>query len=170
MRSHLFALPLLFALLGASCEPQSSGSSASTDKHAVEIAPAATAASPPLMQPPPVDPAKAPSQTSPILVVPLSKPISTQSVSVPNTAATDRVDYSCKTSADCAVKDVGNCCGQYPACVNKDSRTFPAQVRAQCSKEHRMGVCGFPAIHGCECVAGRCEGQTGMKSNSQIVN
>ena len=79
-------------------------------------------------------------------------------------------DYSCKTSADCAVKDVGNCCGQYPACVNKDSRTFPAQVRAQCSKEHRMGVCGFPAIHGCECVAGRCEGQTGMKSNSQIVN
>ena len=75
------------------------------------------------------------------------------------------VDSTCKTSADCAVKNVGNCCGQYPACVNKDSRTFPDQVRAQCSKEHRMGVCGFPAIHGCECVAGKCESQKGVAAN-----
>ena len=75
------------------------------------------------------------------------------------------VDRTCKINSDCAVKNVGSCCGQRPACVNKDSRTFPDQVRAQCTKEHRMGVCGFPSISGCECVAGKCEAQTGAATS-----
>ena len=32
------------------------------------------------------------------------------------------IDTTCKTSAECAVKNVGNCCGAMPACVNKDSK------------------------------------------------
>jgi hypothetical protein len=66
------------------------------------------------------------------------------------------VDYSCHTDADCAIKDVGNCCGRYPACVNKDSPTFPERVREACAKNHEAGVCGFPDIRGCTCVEGRC--------------
>lgn len=67
------------------------------------------------------------------------------------------VDYSCKTDADCAVKDVGNCCGYYPACVNTNSATFPDKVKADCAREGRMAVCGFREVRGCECVEGRCE-------------
>ncbi len=72
------------------------------------------------------------------------------------------VDYSCRTDADCTIKDVGNCCGYYPACVNVDSPTFPEQVKADCDASGRVGVCGFPSITGCQCVDGRCEGIQGM--------
>jgi len=66
------------------------------------------------------------------------------------------VDASCKTDADCAVKNVGSCCGYYPRCLNKDSPTFPEQVKARCAKQGRMGVCGFPAISACHCDQGKC--------------
>ena len=66
------------------------------------------------------------------------------------------VDSSCKTDDDCAVKDVGSCCGYYPRCLNKDSPTFPEQVKAQCAKQGRVGVCGFPAVSGCHCDQGKC--------------
>lgn len=69
----------------------------------------------------------------------------------------DAVDYSCTVDADCAVKNVGNCCGYYPACVNRDSPTFPEQVRERCEAEGMMGVCGFPDITACQCVDNRCE-------------
>ena len=78
------------------------------------------------------------------------------------------MNYACQTDADCAVKDVGNCCGYYPACVNSDSPTFPEQVKADCAKEGRMGICGFPNITGCECVEGRCSNITGPNSGSQL--
>ncbi|HEY5972392.1 MAG TPA: hypothetical protein VIT22_10585 [Pseudoxanthomonas sp.] len=67
------------------------------------------------------------------------------------------IDSSCKTSADCAIKDVGNCCGAMPACVNKDSPTDPAAVKAQCQAKGMMGICGFKEISGCRCVNGSCE-------------
>ena len=67
------------------------------------------------------------------------------------------IDYSCKVDTDCAVKNVGNCCGEMPACVNKDSPTDPAAVQSQCAKEGRMDVCGFREISSCSCNAGRCE-------------
>lgn len=66
------------------------------------------------------------------------------------------LDKSCKTDADCAVKDVGNCCGYYPACLNKDSPTDPAGVRAQCQSQGMAGVCGFPSISACQCNNGQC--------------
>jgi hypothetical protein len=81
--------------------------------------------------------------------------------------ASDAVDDSCKTDADCAVKDVGNCCGYYPACVNAHSATFPDQVKADCAREGRMAVCGFPEIRGCACVKGRCENVLGPAGEVQ---
>jgi len=68
-----------------------------------------------------------------------------------------QVDYTCKTSADCAVKNVGNCCGKQPACVNRNSPVDPAAVRAQCQASGMMSVCGFQEISACQCVSGRCE-------------
>lgn len=67
------------------------------------------------------------------------------------------IDYSCKADSDCAVKNVGNCCGAMPACVNKDSAVDPAAVQAQCAKDGRAGVCGFREIESCSCNSGRCE-------------
>lgn len=76
-------------------------------------------------------------------------------------AAPGVVDTRCKTDADCTVKNVGNCCGAYPQCVNVDSPTFPDQVKAACAANGQMGVCGFPSISGCQCVAGQCAASNG---------
>ena len=67
-----------------------------------------------------------------------------------------KLDYHCRSDADCAVKDIGNCCGAHPACVNKDSPTDPAAVQAQCAKQGRMSACGFRKIDACSCTQGRC--------------
>lgn len=75
-----------------------------------------------------------------------------------------RVDASCRTDADCTVKDVGNCCGYYPACVNVNSPTDPAGVKARCASQGMMGVCGFQDIAACSCVAGRCAAAGGGKA------
>lgn len=66
-------------------------------------------------------------------------------------------DRSCKVDADCQVKDVGNCCGAYPMCVNKDAAVDPKAVKAQCVSEHRLGMCHVMAVGGCSCVQGQCK-------------
>lgn len=68
-----------------------------------------------------------------------------------------QLDRSCRTDADCTVKNVGNCCGAYPACVNRNSPTDPAAVQAQCQREGRSSVCGFKEVSGCQCVQGQCQ-------------
>ncbi len=78
--------------------------------------------------------------------------------SVTDNPAKDKVDYSCTGGNQCTIKDVGNCCGEYPACVNVDSPTFPEQVKADCARNGVSGICGFPVLEGCQCVEGRCEG------------
>jgi hypothetical protein len=70
-------------------------------------------------------------------------------------------DRACRTDADCAVKDVGSCCGTFPLCVNKDAKIDPAAVRAQCAKTDMASVCGFPPVSGCTCAKGRCENVVG---------
>ena len=75
---------------------------------------------------------------------------------VASSTAPGTVDHACTTDADCAVKDVGSCCGYSPACVNKDSPTFPEQVKAECAKNDMTSICGFRDIAGCQCVEGRC--------------
>lgn len=89
-------------------------------------------------------------------------PVSVAEESEPGTVSSPgEVNYRCQTDADCAVKNVGNCCGYYPACVNTDSPTFPGQVKAKCEAEGTMSVCGFPELKGCQCVDNRCEGIRG---------
>ena len=75
--------------------------------------------------------------------------------------ATPGLDTRCRSDADCVVKDVGNCCGYYPACVNRDSKVFPERVKAECARKKIVGVCGFPQIDACTCSAGRCAAKTG---------
>ena len=78
-----------------------------------------------------------------------------------------KLDYHCTSDADCAVKDIGNCCGMYPACVNKDSPTDPGAVQAQCAKQGRMSACGFRPIDACSCTQGQCTPR-GDTSQSQV--
>jgi hypothetical protein len=75
------------------------------------------------------------------------------------TAATvvPEVDRSCTVASDCTVKNIGNCCGYYPGCVNKGSPTFPELVAQQCAEQDMAGICGFPEIRACACIEGRCE-------------
>lgn len=70
-------------------------------------------------------------------------------------------DLSCKVAGDCTVKNVGNCCGYFPACVNKDSLVDPAAVRAECERTGTSSVCGFRDIQACDCVQGQCQAVTG---------
>ncbi len=71
----------------------------------------------------------------------------------------ESIDYSCAGDADCVIKDVGNCCGAYPRCVNADAETSPGLVAGFCKTEGMVSVCGFPAIRSCACVSGACVGR-----------
>ena len=97
--------------------------------------------------------------TSPAATAPVtSQPTSPVPTSEPSTPARSPVvvDSSCKVDADCTVKNVGNCCGRYPACVNVNSPTDPAGVQASCQAKGMMSVCGFAEIQSCSCVKGQC--------------
>jgi hypothetical protein len=85
---------------------------------------------------------------------PMSDPLPPERL--PDAAAALSPDRSCRTAADCAVKNVGNCCGAMPACVNKDARTDPAAVQAECTRKGMSSICGFKPVESCECVAGTC--------------
>lgn len=76
---------------------------------------------------------------------------------VPDTGAPPRLNTSCRTSSDCAVKNVGNCCGAMPACVNRNSAVNPEAVKAQCARNGLMSTCGFKDVQSCSCVAGTCQ-------------
>lgn len=135
-RCSRLALPLaalLLAVLFAGCAAPSTATSAS--------APAPATQTPEAMPPP----AQAP---------PMSDPLPAEQVPSPV-----RIDRSCRVDADCAVKDVGNCCGAMPACVNVNSPTDPQGVQDACAKSGRMGVCGFRQIESCQCVQGQCKEQ-----------
>ena len=66
-------------------------------------------------------------------------------------------DASCQVASDCTVKNVGNCCGHFPACVNADAVVDPDAVRAQCEREGMASVCGWAEIRSCDCVDNRCQ-------------
>nr|WP_257644163.1 hypothetical protein [Luteimonas salinisoli] len=76
---------------------------------------------------------------------------------VPAAADPLQLDRSCASDADCAVKNVGNCCGYFPACVNRDAQPDPDAVRARCADSAMSSVCGFREISACSCVSNRCE-------------
>lgn len=85
---------------------------------------------------------------------PKSTPLPPERVEAPRGAPTLRT--SCSTDADCAVKNVGSCCGAMPACVSKDSPVDPEAVKADCARRGVMSTCGFKEIQSCSCVAGTC--------------
>ena len=72
-------------------------------------------------------------------------------------AAEVTLDMSCRTDADCTVKNVGNCCGNFPACVNVNSPTDPKGVQDRCARQGMSSVCGYADISACSCVQGKCE-------------
>ena len=67
-------------------------------------------------------------------------------------------DYTCQTDEDCAIKDVGNCCGYYPKCVNKDFEPDIDGLRQWCKENGMVSVCGWPEIDSCVCEEGCCKG------------
>lgn len=71
----------------------------------------------------------------------------------------NQIDFSCREDQDCVVKDVSNCCGYYPLCINKDAQTDPAFVEETCRKEGLTSACGYADISFCECVEGTCKGR-----------
>ena len=64
------------------------------------------------------------------------------------------MDYSCLADDDCEIKNVGNCCGYYPECVNTGFQPNPDW----CDGLGLASVCGFPSINACICEEGRCQG------------
>lgn len=96
-----------------------------------------------------------PAPAAPVATPVAQAPDAMETAPAPKSA--DTLGRSCNTDSDCAVKDVGNCCGAYPMCVNKDTKTDPAAVRAQCEKEGMASICGFQEVSGCQCVKGQCE-------------
>ena len=140
------------------------------DSDNATVAPAPVAGAPATEPDPDLPPAETPAPGSAIPPPPLAdggQPPPSIAVGEPNPGAPGVVDASCKVDADCAIKDVGSCCGYRPQCVNSASPTFPDQVKAACADSGRMGICGFPAITGCKCNAGKCEG-TGANVDEQV--
>lgn len=97
----------------------------------------------------------------PLEAPPMSDPLPPERMPDAAAANPPTIDRSCRTSADCVVKNVGNCCGAMPACVNTNARTDPAAVQAQCAREGISSVCGFKDVTACTCVAGTCQDSEG---------
>ena len=171
MRRALAWLTLSLALALAACAAPPSGPAGSTAGEStsarseasvrpIAAAPAtapptATAPQPRTKPAPPMSDPLPPERVPDVKSTPVSPPASGR---VPGT--TGKVNTTCKTDADCSVKNVGNCCGYYPACVNVNSPTDPKGVQAQCAKSGMASVCGFQEISGCQCVKGQCTAST----------
>jgi hypothetical protein len=138
MRIGHLAFAALFALLSVGCAAPTSSSDTPKAPVAESAAPSATPAPPLAQEPPPA----------------ASRP---ETVERKPTADASNPNRSCKTDSDCAVKNVGNCCGAFPMCVHKDAKTDPAAVQAQCAKDGMASVCGFVEVSGCQCVQGQCQ-------------
>ena len=140
MRPRHFAFAALAALLLVGCTAPTS----TPEVPSAAPAPAAPVAAERLAEPPIAAP--------PAATLPAAETAPRNDASNPS--------RSCKTDSDCAVKNVGNCCGAFPSCVNKDAKTDPAAVQAQCAKAGMASVCGFQEVSGCQCVQGECQNIT----------
>lgn len=130
----------------------------------------------------PAAPATLPAQAAPSIATALASPRTGDPVAAPSSPVSGPqgkpglpplslgvgADRACRTDSDCAMKDAGSCCGYRPVCVNKDTPTFPEKVKAACANDGRVGICGFPAIDGCQCVAGKCAGVPMMENSMPL--
>lgn len=89
-------------------------------------------------------------------------PAATAGANPASLADLEHPDRRCTGDADCQVKNVGNCCGAFPTCVNKAAPVDAQAVKAQCAREHRFGMCHAIAVRGCSCVQGQCNNVTGI--------
>jgi hypothetical protein len=87
---------------------------------------------------------------------PMSKPLPPQVL--PGGPDQPRIATGCRSDSDCAVKDIGSCCGVKPACINRNAEVDPAAVQAACEARGMMSACGFEAVRSCTCDAGTCRG------------
>jgi len=80
---------------------------------------------------------------------PSRSPIRTQ---IPSPQATQDKSrpYYCVEESDCVIKHSNTGCGN-PGCYNKDYIMPPAK-----KDSNTMGVCGFLAFDGCQCVHNTC--------------
>ncbi len=145
----VFALAVLLAASALGC----TAPTPTPDTPGSATPPAQMAAEPTAVAAPPSAPAPAP---APVASTPPPQAMETAGDRAPAFDPTNP-DRSCRSDSDCAVKNVGNCCGYFPLCVNKDAKTDPAAVRAQCEKDGMSSICGFQEVKGCQCVQGRCE-------------
>lgn len=74
------------------------------------------------------------------------------------------LNLRCQADADCAVKNIGNCCGFMPACVNKTSPTAPELVLARCAASGEEPICDHPMIYACLCEQGICRADPSVGS------
>ncbi|MBK6725869.1 MAG: hypothetical protein IPG63_01195 [Xanthomonadales bacterium] len=74
----------------------------------------------------------------------------------PTAAGAPDAPLACETDAQCTVKNVGNCCGEFLACVHVDQAVDVAAVKRRCESEGLSSVCGQRDIAGCRCDAGQC--------------
>lgn len=164
MRPVSLAFAALIALSLAGCNARTASSDAPQAPAAEPAASQPAALQPTALQPAASQPAAsqpaapAPAAASPPAAQDLQLPVAPRrdTAEIPGLDAANP-SRSCTTDSDCAVKDVGNCCGYFPMCVNKDARTDPAAVRAQCEKDGMASICGFREISACQCVDNRCE-------------
>ena len=158
IRKLAWATMAIAMLALASCNaPGDSPAGATTDANAPTTSQSTLPATPPRAAPSAV-PAQASSPIAP-MAGPEGKP------ALPPLSLGADAGRACGNDSDCAVKDAGSCCGYRPVCVNKGTPTFPEKVKAACTKEGRVGICGFQAIDGCQCVAGKCEGVPMMENS-----
>lgn len=110
--------------------------------------------------PQPMTAPAAPAMSTPALPSAPSKPaaraVASAPTSAPRSAPAPRIDASCRVASDCAIKDVGSCCGAQPACVNANSPTDPAAVQAACKASGKTSTCGYRQIASCRCESGTC--------------
>ena len=64
--------------------------------------------------------------------------------------------YYCEKDSDCEVKNIGNCCGYFPKCVNKAHTPDLEAVQRECEEKQLASICGFPDITHCECEENKC--------------
>lgn len=92
----------------------------------------------------------------------LSGCVEQQAKGADNMSGNQTIDaYYCNTDTDCTVKDVHNCCGYYPRCVNKRYTPDIEAVRRECAEEGVASVCGYSEISSCECVEKACTSMQG---------
>ena len=68
----------------------------------------------------------------------------------------DKNPVFCNSDSDCKVKDVHNCCGYFPKCVNKDYVPDIAAVERECKEKSITSICGFSDIKSCACSEHKC--------------